>query len=810
MEQKLLRKIHAIGIITLLIVICLLPISSGYIIEASTTIEETSELTKDVSRVGEVESSVPDDSEDNSHDELSEEQVPPKSVSEDQLVEGDEQLEVDSSGTSAVEIESDLCVIRGPLEEGIYLKREELSEDLMLEEPNGYYLVKFIGEIQPDWLQQLEDMGALVLNYVPEYSYVVYTTEEIMTTVRNCDFYLWDGLYHPGYRLDEGLDPYLNQEEVDLSVELQYFAHEGADELIALAQSLGRTIVEHEPSTCTLRMNIKSQDLNEFINMESLSWIQQQGEKIVCMNNVREYTGIDFVFNDYGYDGTGIIGMVRDDGLDENHLDYKNRIIHVGGPVEDRAHGTVMTGIIGSSGEHSAEARGVLPNSEIMFYHWSIDRMPSMLDLFNAGGVFQCNGWVQGYPTAEYNQYSQKCDQAVFYYDRTSLWAAGNAGNQGAGTLYPDGVAKNVITVGGINTYNDDDRNNDAFEPIENQGLFSQGPADDGRIKPDVIGPGDNVNAPDSVDGDWENGYRIGNYVTYNGDDKFGGTSAATAVVSGMSGLIYEMYQDNMFGNNPKGDLPHASTVKSLLIADAYQYDFSVADRFQQGWGMPDLENTHTIGTSHFIVDENYALQTGEKKQFVFTPDDYEGPENIPLKISLVWTDPPASTSAAIQLVNNLDLKVTAPDGTVYWGNYGLEEGKWSQSHGNADILNNVENVFIQSPQYKEAYLIEVIAANIAQDGHLETAGVYDQDFALVATKGSGHKLACGDADGDGTINISDVVYLINYIFGGGPAPKPLCAGEVDGDDCINISDVVYLINYIFGGGPEPVPTCCE
>jgi hypothetical protein len=61
-----------------------------------------------------------------------------------------------------------------------------------------------------------------------------------------------------------------------------------------------------------------------------------------------------------------------------------------------------------------------------------------------------------------------------------------------------------------------------------------------------------------------------------------------------------------------------------------------------------------------------------------------------------------------------------------------------------------------------------------------------------------------GDANGDGTINVSDVVYLINYLFIGGPAPVPLAAGDVNCDGIVNVSDVVYLINYLFIGGPPP------
>ncbi len=67
----------------------------------------------------------------------------------------------------------------------------------------------------------------------------------------------------------------------------------------------------------------------------------------------------------------------------------------------------------------------------------------------------------------------------------------------------------------------------------------------------------------------------------------------------------------------------------------------------------------------------------------------------------------------------------------------------------------------------------------------------------------------CGDANSDAAINIADAVYLISYIFKGGPAPDPLCAGDVDNDDAVNIADAVYVINYIFKGGPPPDAGCC-
>ncbi len=72
----------------------------------------------------------------------------------------------------------------------------------------------------------------------------------------------------------------------------------------------------------------------------------------------------------------------------------------------------------------------------------------------------------------------------------------------------------------------------------------------------------------------------------------------------------------------------------------------------------------------------------------------------------------------------------------------------------------------------------------------------------------SGPFYLCGDADGSEIVTISDAVYLINYIFSGGPAPNPLLSGNADCSGNVNISDAVYLINYIFSGGAAPCAAC--
>lgn len=81
-------------------------------------------------------------------------------------------------------------------------------------------------------------------------------------------------------------------------------------------------------------------------------------------------------------------------------------------------------------------------------------------------------------------------------------------------------------------------------------------------------------------------------------------------------------------------------------------------------------------------------------------------------------------------------------------------------------------------------------------DNVVTARNLYDSIFMVEYT--------CGDANHNGLIEISDVVYIINYIFVDGIPPYPMNAGDVNCDEKINLIDIIYLINYIFRGGNEP------
>lgn len=62
-----------------------------------------------------------------------------------------------------------------------------------------------------------------------------------------------------------------------------------------------------------------------------------------------------------------------------------------------------------------------------------------------------------------------------------------------------------------------------------------------------------------------------------------------------------------------------------------------------------------------------------------------------------------------------------------------------------------------------------------------------------------------GDANKDEQVSVSDIVYLISYLFKGGEAPNPLSSGDCNCDGQVSVSDIVFLINYLFKGGPPPI-----
>jgi hypothetical protein len=124
-------------------------------------------------------------------------------------------------------------------------------------------------------------------------------------------------------------------------------------------------------------------------------------------------------------------------------------------------------------------------------------------------------------------------------------------------------------------------------------------------------------------------------------------------------------------------------------------------------------------------------------------------------------------------------------------------------TNGNPNWIKRFDGT-AQSQDRSMAIAIDQSGCAFVTGGSMTGTGAYE----IATIKYRPSSPICGDVDGSGAVNISDVVYLLAYIFQGGSPPLPLSTGNVNCDQGINISDAVYLILFIFSGGLPPCAGC--
>ncbi len=310
------------------------------------------------------------------------------------------------------------------------------------------------------------------------------------------------------------------------------------------------------------------------------------------------------------------------------------------------------------------------------------------------------------------------------------VFSAGNRGPNNI-TLGSPGTAKNVLAVGATEKVRDngisDNCNLTGADNADDMASFSsRGPTADGRAKPDVVAPGVHIQAAASQDPLY-NGQGVCGPKYYPAGQTLytwsSGTSHAAPAASGAASLAYNYYQRVL----RPGQTPSPAMLKALLLnSPRYLNGSDTGDTLpspNQGWGDLNL-GTLTDGTPRLLTDQTIALTaTGQQFKSVGTVAD----STRPVRVSLVWTDAPGSTTAA-SYVNDLDLEVTV-GGQVFKGN--VFQNALSVPGGLADSVNNVENVFLPAGT-TGPIAVRVRATNLAGDGVPGNATPTDQDFALV------------------------------------------------------------------------------
>lgn len=336
---------------------------------------------------------------------------------------------------------------------------------------------------------------------------------------------------------------------------------------------------------------------------------------------------------------------------------------------------------------------------------------------FDAGAKIHSNSWGSE-ANGEYTTDSLVVDDFCYENDDfVVLFAAGNSGFISQ-TINSPATAKNCITVGSLT--------NGSILSNKVSDFSSKGPTKDGRIKPDLCAPGENILSASG---------------TQSSEDRnctfkpMSGTSMATPTLAGGAILLRNYFTKGFY---PSGEenisdsfSPSSALLKSGLISGAMDVGNRDFPNFSEGFGRVNLDrfcyfkrNEKDNLRSALYDVRNYAgIKEGEEMTFSIPVKGY-------LKVSLVWTDPPASPISLKTLVNDLDLKVISPTQEIYYGN-NFSNG-YSVPNGTPDSKNNVEMFFLENCE-EGIWKIVIVGKDIKGKSDLPYSD--RQGFALTCVK---------------------------------------------------------------------------
>ncbi|PWJ42743.1 S8 family serine peptidase [Sediminitomix flava] len=287
----------------------------------------------------------------------------------------------------------------------------------------------------------------------------------------------------------------------------------------------------------------------------------------------------------------------------------------------------------------------------------------------------------------------------------------------------PSGIAKNILTVGAVESVSE----YTGPSSVIMSEFSSWGPADDGRIKPDLVGAGVEVfssgsGASKSNPDDGVN-ESSSYYLTLSG------TSMASPSVAGTLLLLQELYKDL---NN--GQQMRSSTLKALAIHSCREVGDSDGPDYKHGWGLINAEGASNVLLLEASDRGHQVIESELSNQGTYTLDVTSDGQN-PIVVTLVWTDPAGAVpSASVDpsqkaLVNDLDLRVKGSDDTVYYP-WKLNPSTPSAAATNSDDndTDNVEKIEIEVPS-AGTYTIEITHKGNLVDN--------EQEFGLIVSTAS-------------------------------------------------------------------------
>ncbi|HEX6813551.1 MAG TPA: S8 family serine peptidase [Planctomycetota bacterium] len=635
-------------------------------------------------------------------------------------------------------------------------------------------IVQFVSEPTPADRQALELLGAKIMWYAPHNGLVVRTTAS--RKIASLERVRWIGAFHPAYKFEPAVLASLlsGSAQPDRYVIVMVDPKRDEQALVRAIGIAGGTMWRYAGGNLLLEADLTAPQVTAIAREDTVLWIQKAQPIGEDMVNARIQGGANYIESMGGFTGKGVRGHIME-GIYPTHPEFVANAwrtapvsVFSGSPT---THGNSTFGEIFSSGVVAA-ARGMCPDGQGFFTDYNfIFATAAMSTAQNSRyGVvreitdptlqwkvmFQTASW--GYPQiTAYDARSAEMDWIIHEFDITICQSQSNTSNNNS---RPQAWAKNIISVGALNHLNTANANDDT------QSGTSMGPAADQRIKPDMCAYYDQIHTTNGA-------------TTYT--TGFGGTSGATPMVAGHVGLIIEMFTDGLFGypaaptwQDRFGYKAHFSTTKALLINTARQYDPAVngpgaTNRYRQGWGFPALHDLYDLRKNMIVLDELDVLQQGGARLYWV----HVKPGTPQFRSTMVYADLAAAAPfSSPHRVNDLSLRVIAPDGTTYHGNNGmatLPVSLFTPPGGSPNTLDTVENVYVQNPAYG-LWRVEVSAPLVVMDQHVETPAV-DADFALVSSGiGAGRDVSGAQLDvastGQGNLSVSITNNPASYVEG--------------------------------------------